>query len=91
MDISHFTGLLDRRRILKEEISALSDEATDIDNLIKAELGEETDGIIDGIRKVHFTRDTQQRVDIARLREEAPDVVAEYTKTVSFRRLLVED
>lgn len=91
MDISHFTGLLARRRELKASISEDTSELTDIENLIKAELGDETDGIIDGVRKVHYTKDVQQRVDIARLREEDPDTATRFTKTLHFRRLIIEE
>lgn len=77
-------------RYLKRERKALTEQITDLENVLKAELGEAEVGLIDGRPAVTWKRTTSRRLDVKRHRAESPGCHKEFETESSSRRLLVK-
>lgn len=80
----------DQRITLKENIKALTAEVEDIDARLIHALGDAEIGLLPDGRKVTYQQYDSSRIDGKRLREERPDVAAEYMSKSSYRTLYVK-
>lgn len=64
---------------VRAELRPLEERRADLENRIKASMGEAAFGTVNGERVVSWKTQTSRRVDTTRLKAERPDVAAEYT------------
>lgn len=87
--------VLDDLRGVRTEIAALDRRKTELENRIKAALGDATDGTVDGSLAVTWRPSTRTRIDtraVARILPDPPAGAADaYRTTSTTRRFLVKD
>lgn len=77
-------------RMLKAKAKALGEEITTAENAVKALLGENEAGTVDGEPAVTWRAVESSRVDTKRLRADDPELADRYTTTTTTRRFLVK-
>lgn len=90
VDLMGYVSQLQRLSELKREITALTDEKTGIENIIKNVLGEAPIGQYDIYKVTWKNRDTT-RLDTKALKTDMPEVYAKYAKTSSTRTFLFSE
>ena len=73
---------------LRAKIAELKDAMEQVEDAIKAHMGEREELLVDGVR-IRWTAYTSNRLDAAALREREPDVYARYLKPVGGRRFSI--
>lgn len=88
-NLSEITELVHQLRNLQREIAELEAERDAIKDLLKEQMGD-----IQELRgedyKILYTPVQQERIDSKKLRATYPEIAAEVTKTVSYRRFEVK-
>ncbi|MEJ7846269.1 MAG: YqaJ viral recombinase family protein, partial [Acidimicrobiales bacterium] len=82
-----FTEQLASIRYLKRERKALGEQIVDLENVVKATLGDAETGMVDGRPLVTWKRSTVRNIDLVALRANAAEVAAQFTVETSQRRL----
>ena len=75
-------------RELRAKIAELKEAMEQVEDAIKAHMGDREELMVDGT-KIRWTTYTANRLDAAALREQEPDVYARYLKPVSGRRFSI--
>ena len=82
--------LTNERRELKARASEIEKRLGAIDTELKAIAGDHEAVSLDGQQLYSWKPQSRQSLDAKRLREELPDVAAQYLRTTTFRRLTVK-
>lgn len=90
IDLTGYTGQLERLSELKCEISNLTEEKSAIENALKEALGNATVGNTDRF-KVTWKNRTSSRLDCKRLKAELPDIYEYYVVTNESRTFLFSE
>ena len=75
-------------RELRAKIAELKEAMEQVEDAIKAHMGDREELMVDGT-KIRWTTYTANRLDAAALRDQEPDVYARYLKPVSGRRFSI--
>lgn len=86
----HVAELADERRALKEQVKGAEERLEQIDTELKAIAREHETVLLDGQQVYSWKPQSRQSVDVKRLREDYPELAAEYMRTTTFRRLTVK-
>ena len=76
-------------KTLKRSVKASDAQLDELENRLRARLGDAESGWYEGVRVVSWPTIRSQRLDISRLKEERPEIHAEYLKESSYRALRV--
>jgi predicted phage-related endonuclease len=91
-DLNSQTALWLRAYIeTKAEIRRLEETAEQARRHIEAALGDNEEGVLDGEIVVRWTHVNSTRVDLAKLRENHPDIAEAFTVSTSSRRFTIPD
>jgi predicted phage-related endonuclease len=90
-DLSAYGPQLQKLWQLKDEIKVLETDQTALENGIKQVMGEAEAGDVDGVRAVTWKTSSSKRIDTGRLRDERPEIAAEFTTESTIRRFLLKD
>lgn len=86
----HVAELADERRTLKAQVREADSRLEAIDTELKAIAGEHEAVLLDGQQVYAWKPQSRQSLDTKRLRDEHPDLAAQYMRTTTFRRLTVK-
>jgi putative phage-type endonuclease len=90
-DLTHIAHVFTELHQVRDDIKTLDEQRDQLENLIKTELGEAEAGNVDGVRAVTWKTSTSKRIDTGLLRDERPEIAAEYTTEQTVRRFLLKD
>ena len=76
-------------KTLKRSVKASDAQLDELENRLRARLGDAETGWYDGVKVVSWPTIRSQRLDISRLKEERPEIHAEFLKESSYRALRV--
>lgn len=90
IDVEDLAEQLASIRWLKRERKSLDEQIVDLENVVKATLGDSEVGLINGRPAVTWKRSRPRRFDSTRHKTEAPDCAEQFTVEGSQRTLLIK-
>lgn len=89
LPVDHLAELFKKRAAAQRLAEKHAEVVKQADARIKAELGESPYGTINGVRVVAWTTSERQTVDMAKLKENHPDVYEAYRRPTTVRTFKV--
>ncbi len=85
VDLDSVRDALDALKVVDAQLRALNETKASLQNDVKAALGDNEVGTLDGTTVVTWTRTKRNALDQKALRAEQPDIVAQYTTATEVR------
>lgn len=88
-ELSGYANEIDQLRLLRAELTDLKGEKDRLENLIKQAMGPAEAGEVHGQRVVTWKTTTSRRLDTTALRDDHPQLAAQYSTETTTRRFLL--